>query len=94
MRSNSKNRQLHVYSEDCYNLPKSNRFVLQKSRCGWAPSQVLRRPTVKTHRTGQYKPLKTGDSDLDNLRAVNSSGKVILTACLAVCMCECVRECI
>ena len=29
------------------------------------------RLNVKTHQTGQYKALKAGDSDLDNLRAVN-----------------------
>ena len=34
---------------------------------------------------------KTDGSDLDRPRAVNSNGKVILNACLSVCMCECVR---
>ena len=34
---------------------------------------------------------KTGGSDLDHPRAVNSNVKVILTVCLSVCMCECVR---
>ena len=35
---------------------------------------------------------KTGGSDLDHPRAVNSKGKVILTVCLSVCMWECERE--
>ena len=34
---------------------------------------------------------KAGGSDLDHLRAVNSNSKIILTACLSVCMCEYVR---
>ena len=34
---------------------------------------------------------KTGGSDLDHPRAVNSNVNVILTVCLSVCMCECVR---
>ena len=34
---------------------------------------------------------KTGGSDLDHLRVVNTNVKVILTVCLSVFMCECVR---
>ena len=34
---------------------------------------------------------KTGSSDLDHPRAVNSNGKVMLTVCLSVCMCECMH---
>ena len=73
------------------NFTEIDLICIVKSRHCWTPSQVLRHPNVKTLRTGQYKALKAGDSDLDNTMAVNSSGKSILTACLSVCMCECVR---
>ena len=34
---------------------------------------------------------KTGGSDLDHTRAVNSNGKVIMTVCLYACASTCVR---
>ena len=88
-----KYRQL--YSERCY-LPKLYfRFRVGSAIVGHLYSQV---PMLKLPKSVNSK--KTGGSDLDHPKAVSSSDKAILYACLYVCMCvrvrvgACVRACL